>query len=307
MNILIDNKDLKGIYGIDVLDYTGALNFAAERDNERVWADKSGVDKNLDNVRYEPKEFVLSCICKAATEDAAYALINTLVEYMFTKGVFVLSLRDSTRGIREAFVCERSNTIIGTINIRPQNSLYAFKLGLRDINPNAVKYETVIVGNEVTINYTKGQNAVIYWGNGDRAEVSNSGDYVKSGYTADSDVDVIIDIDKDADTVTSLVAAFSANFTAGAKILDVVFTDASTGNIIIWSWDFGDGNTSSEQSPTHSYEEEGVYTVTLQVFNTSQGSDVEIKTNYITVVNARIMRNDTDYILRNNTDFINKN
>lgn len=294
MNILIDNKDLKTVYGIDVLDYTPALDFAAERENERIWADKSGVDKNLENVRYEAKEFYLKCYCKATNEAAAYELINILVEYMFTKGVFVLSLRDSTQGIRESFVCERSNTIVSSITVRQQNSLYEFKLGLKDINPNAIKYQTTIVGNAVTIDYTKGQTAVIYWGNGDQDTVSNSGDYTKDDYSADGDVDIIIDLDKDVDTVIPLEAEFSADITTGGvKPQTVQFTDLSTGTVEIYSWDFGDGNTSDEANPSHIYTEEGVYTVTLQIFNSARGYDTETKINYITVRNSRLLINDS--------------
>ncbi len=41
------------------------------------------------------------------------------------------------------------------------------------------------------------------------------------------------------------------------------FTDASTGEITSWAWNFGDGGTSSEQNPTHVYEHAGVFPVTL--------------------------------------------
>lgn len=43
----------------------------------------------------------------------------------------------------------------------------------------------------------------------------------------------------------------------------VQFYDASFGAIATWAWDFGDGATSTEQNPIHTYNEEGVYTVTL--------------------------------------------
>ena len=33
----------------------------------------------------------------------------------------------------------------------------------------------------------------------------------------------------------------------------------------MWNWDFGDGNTSSEQNTTHSYAAAGKYNVTLEV------------------------------------------
>ena len=42
----------------------------------------------------------------------------------------------------------------------------------------------------------------------------------------------------------------------------VVFTDAST-DATGWSWDFGDGNSSTSQSPTHTYAMPGTYNVCL--------------------------------------------
>ena len=33
------------------------------------------------------------------------------------------------------------------------------------------------------------------------------------------------------------------------------------GIIIIYNWDFGDGETSDEQNPTHTFQQDGVYTV----------------------------------------------
>lgn len=47
----------------------------------------------------------------------------------------------------------------------------------------------------------------------------------------------------------------------------ITFTDTSTddGTIESWDWDFGDGTNSTEQNPTHAYEETGTYTVTLVV------------------------------------------
>ena len=54
------------------------------------------------------------------------------------------------------------------------------------------------------------------------------------------------------------------------KILDqerrvVAFQDESTGEITSWNWDFGDGKTSIEQHPVHSYENPGKYIVVLRI------------------------------------------
>jgi Zn-dependent metalloprotease len=76
------------------------------------------------------------------------------------------------------------------------------------------------------------------------------------------------------------VADFTAFPTTGGIPLVVYFTDQSQA-ASSWSWDFGDGGTSTEQNPTHTYIAMGNYTVTLTAAN-QFGSDTEIKTNYIT-------------------------
>jgi len=55
-------------------------------------------------------------------------------------------------------------------------------------------------------------------------------------------------------------------YTDSATGLSVDFSDTSTG-AISWLWDFGDGNTSSLQNPTHEYAIEGTYDVKLYVEN----------------------------------------
>ncbi|HMK15541.1 MAG TPA: PKD domain-containing protein, partial [Methanomicrobiales archaeon] len=63
----------------------------------------------------------------------------------------------------------------------------------------------------------------------------------------------------------------TADFTAlpktGPVPLAVKFADASTGRPTSWSWNFGDGATSTAASPSHIYTKQGVYTVTLTVKN----------------------------------------
>lgn len=45
----------------------------------------------------------------------------------------------------------------------------------------------------------------------------------------------------------------------------IQFNDLSTGNIAQWSWNFGDGTTSSLQNPVHSFTAPGIYYVCLSV------------------------------------------
>ncbi len=77
---------------------------------------------------------------------------------------------------------------------------------------------------------------------------------------------------------------------SGEPGLTVEFTDLSTPvqgcDIISRLWDFGDGGTSTEQNPSHTYDKEGIYTVTLTVLDDCGFSDSVTMRAYITVRTA---------------------
>jgi PKD repeat protein len=58
-------------------------------------------------------------------------------------------------------------------------------------------------------------------------------------------------------------AAFSALPITGEAPLVVQFSDFSSGDPTTWSWNFGDGNTSSEKNPIHTFWTQGSYSVSL--------------------------------------------
>jgi len=80
-------------------------------------------------------------------------------------------------------------------------------------------------------------------------------------------------------------ANFTANTTFGSEPLAVSFSDLSTNGPTQWNWSFGDGNTSVEKDPVHTYASEGNYSVSLQVTN-EYGSDTMFRPDYIMVIRA---------------------
>lgn len=61
-------------------------------------------------------------------------------------------------------------------------------------------------------------------------------------------------------------ADFSFSPAPTAELIDMVhFTDLSTGPPVQWWWEFGDGDTSTQQHPAHYYSDTGVFVVTLVV------------------------------------------
>lgn len=69
----------------------------------------------------------------------------------------------------------------------------------------------------------------------------------------------------------------------GPPELKVRFQNFTTGHIIRYLWDFGDGGTSLAKSPTHKYLSEGTYTVKLNVVTSTGAQGVATKIGYITV------------------------
>lgn len=98
-------------------------------------------------------------------------------------------------------------------------------------------------------------------------------------YAANGSYDVVLTIattDGAQDDITrtvnivscgSIAPTVTTDFNASVNGLTVSFTDASTSNppglIDTWTWSFGDGQTSTDQNPTHTYQAEGTFTVTL--------------------------------------------
>jgi PKD repeat protein len=70
------------------------------------------------------------------------------------------------------------------------------------------------------------------------------------------------------------IAAFSQSATTGEAPLTVRFTNQSVGTITAYSWNFGDGSSSSEQNPVKTYNRAGLFTVTLTVTGPGGSSNV---------------------------------
>jgi len=113
-------------------------------------------------------------------------------------------------------------------------------------------------------------------------------------YTAPGKYDVSLRVTTPAGTDTLLkpdyvtvtpAAAFSANPATGKGSLSVQFTDQSDLGkypASAYTWSFGDGKSSAEPSPTHTYEAPGVYDVTLAI-TTELGESVSVRPGMITV------------------------
>jgi PKD repeat protein len=152
--------------------------------------------------------------------------------------------------------------------------------------------------NDLTVDFTDTSNDpdgnIVSWlwdfGDGNTSTAQNpSHTYAAYGtytvtLTVTDDDDATDSVSKDV-TLTAPTPPV-ADFTFTTDCLTACFTDASTddGTIESWLWDFGDGNTSTEQNPCHTYAAAGTYTVTLTVTDDDSLTDSTSKS--VTVVDC---------------------
>lgn len=94
-----------------------------------------------------------------------------------------------------------------------------------------------------------------------------------------------VDAVSDTHTITiaePLAADFAAWPLEGLPPLVVTFTNQSSGIYTDSLWTFGDGLTSTQESPTHTYAFLGIYSVTLTISGLT-GTDALTRPNYIAV------------------------
>ncbi|HEY0432451.1 MAG TPA: PKD domain-containing protein, partial [Chitinophagaceae bacterium] len=85
-------------------------------------------------------------------------------------------------------------------------------------------------------------------------------------------------------------AAFTANLTTSCAPASIQFTDLATSpagsSVASWQWDFGDGTTSTDQSPAHTYANTGFYTVSLIITNSNGCKSSLTLGRYIRIVSG---------------------
>ncbi len=91
--------------------------------------------------------------------------------------------------------------------------------------------------------------------------------------------------------ISNPVPGFTAvNTTACKPPLTVTFTNTSTGGVT-YNWDFGDGNTSTQRNPVHTYTTNGSFTVTLTVTNANGCTTTLVMPDFVRILAPRAQIN----------------
>jgi PKD repeat protein len=152
----------------------------------------------------------------------------------------------------------------------PTNGAFALLIGNVFGRSVTVEVSTNLMSWQTLTNLT-GTNATIYF---EDPTVTNA---AQRFYRA-------VALNQTNNPAPPVVADFSGDPTNGPAPLTVYFTNLSSG-ATNYSWDFGDGNTSTVVSPTNIYTNGGSYTVSLTAIGPG-GVNLLARTNYIVGTNA---------------------
>ena len=80
------------------------------------------------------------------------------------------------------------------------------------------------------------------------------------------------------------MAAFATADTVSCPGKSIFFTNTSTGPALTYSWNFGDGNSSTEAAPSHIYNSDGLYTIRLRITDEYGCTDEITRPQYVRIV-----------------------
>ncbi len=171
------------------------------------------------------------------------------------------------------------------------NSTYVNKVIIRDEKLNIVAIKKYTYGQAKSIPLTTNNDLLI-------GKLFGARNFYVDGYIDELRISNIV-----RDFVNAPQADFLADTVTGTKPLEINFTDLSKkGSKAIrkWSWDFDNDGTidSYDQNPTWTYNDVGVYSVSL-IVSDGTNPDTLTKTDYINVKdidpNTRILLRSNDY------------
>lgn len=180
---------------------------------------------------------------------------NTATPTINVSGTYTVTVTNTVSG------CVSTDVVVIVNNTIPPLTNAGSGANLDCNNPQATLTGSP-TGSGYTYNWTTANGNIVSGGTNSSAIVNAAGTYYltvtgTNGCTATDSVVVT--------SSPNPVASFTLTPTSGSYPLTVTTDNLSTGTGLIYSWNFGDGNTSSAFEPGNIYPDPGTYPVTLLV------------------------------------------
>lgn len=183
--------------------------------------------------------------------------------------------------------CTVKSTIVDTVTVIDMKADFVLQK-VSGCNPAKFNFINVSISNDAPITQTKW-----YLDNG----TPLTGDFVS--YTINSignhNVKMVIENEfgcKDSVVKSINLAPIKADFSVNKNDVcagtEIKFNNLSTGNNLKYLWDFGDGTTSTDTTPTHVYTTERNYNVKLKAYDGSGCEDNATKNAFVRIKNLHV-------------------
>ncbi|GEM_PF-2040993 len=168
----------------------------------------------------------------------------------------------------------RVNPTEGSLSLASENEAANLEISAGDDRSAVLTYQWSKVSGPGTVTFSAETSGAT------SADFSSFGEYVIRVTVTDGD-NLAATQDYAVTVIDSLntapTAVISSDVVAGSAPLRVAFVGTGSsdpdGDTLSYSWDFGDGNSSTEASPSHTYSSQGVYNARLTVSDGRTGSD----------------------------------
>ena len=171
----------------------------------------------------------------------------------------------------------------------------------------ATQYNYYETGDSVGFNnYSTGKVKGSHWQFGDGYESFETNPVHHYKTDGEFTVSLIVNDGKQYDTVSKkiivkekLIPDFSCNYSSEYMLQEIHFYDKSEGDIEEYLWDFGDGTTSNEQNPVHTYNIADTFTVKLTISNSKFSNTIaqeELLLIHRPIINVIQYEREFDYL-----------
>ncbi len=162
----------------------------------------------------------------------------------------------------------------------------------------------------------KGNIVDYMWDFGDGFTGRNYGPQIAHTYLTKQNPSVTLSVtdnhgctnSKTINNIVEVIPGVAASFDADKTFIcfapdpvKMINTSTSGEGALSYTWDFGDGVTSSEKNPTHSFNKKGIYSVKLSVESTTGCKSSLVKTSYLNVGEFKSQMNVPDVVCQNST------
>ena len=232
---------------------------------------------------------------KTGCEDGADANFDTYIELSDSNCIYI-TYNDDDCDLLSKIEWVSPYSGVAYLKVRGYNDNFGdFTLAYKSCSANS---QFTYVTNGFTVDFTNLSTDTTssyqwYFGDGFNGNTMNP----SHTYVCPFDIQVSLVVTDSGGCSTNATQSLSfnnaleGNYSYSNTNNEYSFTDLSSGDPISWEWDFGDGSSSTDQNPTHSYVCAGYFDVALTVTNADGCTNTYLDYVYVSESSSNLSAN----------------